>query len=351
MLRAKRSGLQVFSCFSLKCLLLSGFLCASLLLLPLLWTVFTAQWSDGDRELLRSIKTKPRPISCGIGTVLQGGECVQCPRDRFSLAGWVVCQPLLDCEDIRHTTTRGKLLVSLVHWQYYRAEWSGYQVIYGTFNTLALSSVNYDTIGLFRRAPNVLYPIGSCEETNTVLFASNSTFVEVGNHFRIFLTHYPRCNTCQKRLQMAIDYANVLTQLHGVNMTLCNSRTLSHVLSQFVITDRCGLVLSALDNLPQDTHGPIRCHPRELRGTFVAPEQLWPHGATKIFNLDEQPKYNRTSDIWKVPEVISSFLTPDCVQVLDYMQAVHLRCKHKVPRKRPTARKLLQEYEQILQLL
>lgn len=290
-------------------------------------------------------------VTCPLGSVLQGGRCIQCPRGKFSLWDWVACQSLLGCDEVQHEVTRRELLHSLVHWQYYRAEWSGYDIIYATFNTLALSHVDYDNIDLFHHTSNVLYPIGACEDASAILFASNQTFVEVGNHFDSFLASHPTCNTCRKRLHTATSYIHLLTQLHAVNITLCNSRTLSHLLSQFLITSDCTLVLSTLDNFPQETDGPILCHTRELRGKFIAPEQAWPYGVTKIFNVDEQPRYGHVTDIWKVPAVVSSLLTPGCEDVLDYLRGIHLRCKDKNPTRRPTAEEILQEYQQVLQIL
>ena len=287
-----------------------------------------------------------KTTSCSIGSVLLGGVCVACPSGRFALPGWVACQPLLDCDAIGHEVTRKNLRYSLVHWQYYEADWNGYQVIYAKFNILAKTSIDYRTVQALSPSGNILHLIGSCNERSVTLFATNWTFMEVGSQLNSVFTKHPRCNQCMVRLHLSISYIRVLLQLHAMNATLCNSHSLSHLLSQFLVTDQYSLVLSAVDNLPQNTTGPIVCKHRELKGNFVAPEQRWPHGATKIFNLPEQPKYDWMSDIWKVPNVVAAILnTPACTAVMDYFIGIHLKCKAVDPRQRPTAAQLLVVYE------
>lgn len=287
-----------------------------------------------------------KTTSCSIGFVLQSGVCVACPAGKFSLAGWVACQPLLNCDAVEHEVNRKELQYSFVHWQYYQADWNGYSVIYAKFNTLAKTSIDYKTVQALSPSGSVLYLIGSCEERSVSLFATNWTFMEVGSQLNAVFNRHPLCNKCMVRLHLSISYIRVLLQLHAVNATLCNSRSLSHILSQFLVTEQYSLVLSALDNLPQNTSGPIICQHRELKGNFVAPEQRWPHGVTKIFNLREQPRYDWMSDIWKVPNVVSAILnTPACADVMDYFLRIHLKCKAVDPKQRPTAAQLLVVYE------
>lgn len=299
----------------------------------------------------QSSTSKKKHVTCTFGYVLQKGACIECPAGKFSLENWIACQPLLGCEHIQHEITQLELLHSLVHWQYYKADWKGYSIIYATFNALARSSINYLAIQRFSPSQNILYPVGSCEEKSIVLFTSNWTFVDVGNRFEAVFATRPLCNRCMVRLHFAMSYLHIIARLHAVDTVLCNSRTLQHLLSQFLITDRFSLVLATQDNLPQDANGPILCQQRELNGRFIAPEQKWPYGAIKIFNPDEQPKYDKTTDIWKVPDVVSAFLTPACKEVVDYLQEIHLKCKDVTPHQRPTAAQLLKEYEHVWDLL
>lgn len=294
--------------------------------------------------------TKKGERACNLGYVLQRGECVQCPPGKFSLPNWIACQTLLNCETVQHELSVQELLHSLVHWQYYRGDWKGYEVIYATFNSLALTMINYSAIQSFPPSQSILYPIGFCREKNVILFASNWTFIEVGNHFEAAFIRNPLCKHCVVKLNLAMSYLRVLVRLHAADTVLCNSYTLRHLLSQFLITDGFSLVLATLDNLRQDSNAPILCKQRELRSNFTAPEQRWPYGKTKIFNPDEQPKYDRTTDIWKVPDVVSVFLQ-SCVEVMDYLELIHQQCRSHDPHLRPTAARVLEEYQIVWELL
>lgn len=299
-------------------------------------------------------KSNAKVTSCSVGYVPQpGGDhaCVLCPQGKFSLSKWIACEPLLDCEHIRHETTKGELLHSLIHWRYFKADWKGYEIIYAMFNQMAKISINYSRIQLFSPSHIFLYPIGSCEEEKVILFASNTTYISTGNHLDELLAKKPACNTCMVRFHMVLSYVRILFHLHAAGAVFCRSRTLSELLSQLLITEDFTLVMATLDNLPSDTSELIVCQQSELTGKFVAPEQKWPYGSVKIFNLKEQPKYDRMSDIWKVPEVVSFFLKGSCDDLLDYLQAVHWRCKSVSPHERPSADKLVLEYESVWRLL
>ncbi len=150
---------------------------------------------------------------------------------------------------------------------------------------------------------------------------------------------------------MVLSFLGVLSKLHATDNVLCNGITLQDTLSQFLIRDDYSLVLATLDNLPSDSKDPVLCRTRELTGFFVAPEQKWPYGSTKIFNPDDQPRYNRSSDIWKVPDVVVALLTSSCNSVLDFMHAIHIRCKNTRPHLRPPAAEILEEYRTIWEML
>ncbi len=297
-------------------------------------------------------KRSSTKASCSVGFVPQGGVCTPCPEGKFSLAAnWIACQPLLGCDQTEvETIVSSVLLRSLGNWNHYMAEWNGYKVIYATLSTEAVTGVDPSSLQMFSSSPHFLYPIGFCKESSVALFASDLNFLKTGSPIDVAFAGRPHCNSCLVRLHMATGYVRVLSHLHASNRTLCNSNTLQHLLSQFLITDDFTLVLASLDNLPQDVNGPILCQLTELTGDFAAPEQRWPYGETKIFNSDEQPRYGRETDIWKVPDVVSSILAP-CQDVMDYFSGTHSKCKNLVPRLRPSAFELLQEYESIQNLL
>lgn len=347
---------------TLRLCVLGCFLCTIITLLLLTWSALSLQRSitlpdypnnkilgciqrDHDHtNTARTIKSKP---SCSAGYVLHAGTCTPCSPGKFSLDNWIACQPLLGCEQIQHEILQKDLLHSLVHWHYFKADWKGYEVIYATFNTLAKTSVDYDTMHLLPLSPNILYPIGFCKDTGIVIFASNKTFLEPGNQVETLFKSVPQCDSCEVRLHLAISYIRVLTALHESDTVLCNSRTLPHLLSQLLVSDHFSFVLSAVDNLPRDADGPVLCCHRELTGKFVAPEQKWPFGSMKIFNSNEQPRYGKESDVWKVPAVVDSLLGSSCEQVLDYLQGIHLKCKNMSPQERPSAREILEDYEYV----
>jgi glycoprotein-mannosyl O6-kinase len=135
-----------------------------------------------------------------------------------------------------------------------------------------------------------------------------------------------------------------------MNMVLCNSRTFLHLFAQFLVTDTASLVLATFDNLPRDEDEPILCLQAEMKGDFIAPEQKWPYEETKIFNLEEQPKYDHMADIWRVPEVASHIISA-CEEVMDYLQVYYEQCKAPDPQHRPTAAELLMEHESVWKLL
>ena len=290
--------------------------------------------------------------TCNVGYVRgKEGDCVLCPEGMFSLFNWIACERFLDCEHVRHEATKGQLLHSLVHWKYFRADWKSYEIIYATYNPTMRTSIDYLRSRLFSPSHNFLYPIGYCEEEKVILFASNTTYLSTGNHLDVAFAKKPTCNNCMVRFHMVLNYVRILSRLHATDTVLCNSRILDHLLSQFLISENFILVLATLDNLPSEADGPILCQPSELTGQFVAPEQKWPHGSIKIFNLKEQPKYGKMSDIWKVPDVVSFFLKGPCDDILDYLQVVHMRCKSVNPHGRPLTDQLVEEYESVWKLL
>ena len=314
----------------------------------------TTRWSP---DCLQQHAQTPEPdhnskIACKIGFAFHGGKkCIPCSPGTFSLANWITCQSLLNCGEIQHESVIGELLYTLDHWNYYRADWKGYEVLYATFSSVAPTTVDYDVVQLFPPSQYFLYPIGLCREKNVVLFAVNSTLLKPGSEYEALLKIHSECDNCMTRFHLARSYVHILTQLHATNNVLCNSVTSKHLLTQFLVSDNFDFILATLDNLPQDVNRSIICQQRELTGDFVAPEQRWPYGRMKIFNPNEQPKYDRMSDIWKVPNVVRSLLTASCTDVSNYLHFIHIKCKNMSPHKRPSALEILQEYEHVWKML
>jgi len=300
---------------------------------------------------LDGAKEKDPELTCSVGYVKRGTSCVECPKGKFSLSGWISCESMLDCDKVRRDVTKGKVLLGLVNWIYYLSEWNGYEIVYSQFNAVARTEVNYALLQQFSPSHYFLYPIGFCEEDRTFLFALNETFKGVLTAINKILTQSPVCNTCEVRLNLIISYLQILSRLHANRVVLCNSRTLDNLLAQFLVSSDYSLVLVTLDNLQSDTQGGVLCFRSELAGSFVAPEQRWPYGMTKIFNRKEQPTSDIRSDIWKVPDVVAYILAGSCADVMDYLYVLNFKCKSVNPQDRPTVHHLLAEYQSIQRLL
>ena len=150
------------------------------------------------------------------------------------------------------------------------------------------------------------------------------------------------------RLQIASSYLEIINFLHEDEKgprVMCDSNDLHKTLSQFLITDDFKLVLADLDAVPQlnrTANGQIKCGHRQLFGTFVAPEQLWPHGELE-FDDNMMPGYDEKTDIWKIPDIIFFFLGDSPTMEMFKFRLFNILkgCKSHDPTKRPTAHNIL----------
>eukprot|EP00795_Rhopilema_esculentum_P012295 gene12294-2942_t len=150
------------------------------------------------------------------------------------------------------------------------------------------------------------------------------------------------------RLQIARSFLEIINFLHEDEKSprvMCDSNDLHKTLSQYLITDDFKLVLADLDAVPQlnrISNGKVKCGHRQLFGTFVAPEQLWPHGELE-FDDNMMPGYDEKTDIWKIPDIIFFFLGDlPIMEILKFRLFNILKeCKSHDPTKRPTAHDIL----------
>ncbi len=136
------------------------------------------------------------------------------------------------------------------------------------------------------------------------------------------------------RRQIAIDYIDILILLHYSpigKLVMCDSVSLSKLLSQILLTSDLRIVLADLDALPEVLEGvPIKCGRRDLPDNgFNAPEQV---GAN-----DKIEGYDEKTDIWKAPDVLDYILN---MQGGERMDKIRRRCKSATPKNRPTAKEL-----------
>ncbi|RWS08205.1 protein O-mannose kinase-like isoform X1 [Dinothrombium tinctorium] len=164
----------------------------------------------------------------------------------------------------------------------------------------------------------------------------------------ILLNNMPSRSKCDICFKFCVSYAEVINYLHsspiGVRV-MCDANSLQKLLSQFLITNSLTLVANDLDALPLVDDNGIKCGKREIKGTFAAPEQLWPF-PNETFDDEKMPFYDEKVDIWKMPDVCLWFLSFCSNQrLIDHLDSIHSRCKSKEPRKRPSAREVLEHYK------
>ena len=298
-------------------------------------------------------------IHCKVGFVVQNGVCVPCPQGTFALEQWIMCIPLILCLQISTNVQIGHVLYTVGGWTFYAARWNNYDITYALLSESDDSQlVDFGAIKRLMPRDNLLYLIGWCdreESTQQLLFASNSEILGHADELDSILAQRTDCDDEFIRFRMAMDYVRILASLHSNStktLVLCNSHSLSLLLSQLLITEDLRLVLGAYDNLPTLNAGSesletkVKCSRSELKGDFVAPEQKWPYQSSKVFNYAQQPGYTEKADIWKIPDVTRVLLNKkgDYQNVLDLLEVVHRKCKILEPSRRPPVAQVLQEY-------
>ena len=130
---------------------------------------------------------------------------------------------------------------------------------------------------------------------------------------------------------------------------MCDSNDLEKTLSQFLITDDFHLVLADVDALPLVDKAArilIKCGHRQLFGTFVAPEQLWPFQDVE-FQDEKMLEYDEKTDIWKIPDVVYHLLgnsvTAD--QLKFRLFNILKQCKSRKPNERPSVSEIVSLFE------
>ena len=313
-----------------------------------------------DDEPMETWDKRQKTQGCKAGFIVQNGRCVRCPQGMFSFENWIVCIPFLSCGDLKHAVQVGNALYCVGRWDFYAARWNNYDILYASSNDGRF--VDFETVQRLSPHENLLYPIGMCNQEGgrtTLLFAWNN-ILGCADELDTILAHNSGCDNEIVRFKLAIDYVRILVHLHSGShpSVLCNSHSLSLLLSQFLITDELKLVLGAFDNLPALKAGAeydnkIKCSESELTGNFIAPEQAWPYQSSKVFNPIQQPAYTEKTDIWKLPDVTEALLGSwsGAHNILDLLEVIHRNCKKLEPSSRPTAKQVLHEYLSVWKML
>ena len=303
---------------------------------------------------------------CKVGFIARSGVCVPCPQGTFALEQWITCISLLSCAEIVESVQIGTVLYTIRGWTFHAARWNSYDITYAQLITSGDSqSVSVSAIQRLMPYDNLLYLIGQCdlEESTQLLFARNLEVLGCADQLESILAQKTDCDHEFVRFRLAMDYVQTLVLLHSnktETLVLCNSHSLSLLLSQFVITEDLRLVLAAYDNLPVLNASSnsleakaVKCSRNELKGDFVAPEQKWPYQSSKVFNYAQQAGYTEKADIWKIPDVTLGLLNKkgDYQNILDLLEILHRECKSLEPSSRPTAAQVLHKYQFIWKTL
>lgn len=242
--------------------------------------------------------------------------------------------------------------------QVYLAEWREQKV---ALSRLASPAYLEDFLhgGAMLRAlqgPLVVQLLGSCPEDRALLTEFHPLGSLLNLEAALAQERYRARDSWRLRLRLALDYVGALHFLHrgpAGRRVMCDSSSLDKTLSQFLLTSELRLVANDLEALPEvDPPGGVlaKCGHRELRGDFVAPEQLWPHAARGLPFSDElMPGYDERTDIWKVPDVTRFLMgrAPGADLVHFHLFHVYERCKSLDPARRPSALQLLEAYQEV----
>jgi len=275
----------------------------------------------------------------------------QCNKGEFSLHGMRQCMPYLTCADMDSSSVKmQRILDNGAVKKVFLADWKDHVVV---LNIMRTSEFYHD----FQHGLNMLVKLSPEKHVTQLIGHCQQEYITEYHHLGSALNFpnilisekYQHLDTAAFRLGMCVRYTEVLQFLHtspiGVRV-MCDSNTLEKTLSQFLLSESLDLIANDLDALPEVKPGStIKCGPRQLYGTFVAPEQLWPH-ENEAFKDSKMPGYNEKTDIWKIPDVCNFFLgkSPDAQSLGFHLFQIHKQCKSEDPAERPTAVQVAQHY-------
>lgn len=289
--------------------------------------------------------------------VVMVNEDPYCLPGDFKLKGMLSCHTLLACEDFKDIYI-GKLLGFGAVKAVYHAKWKDFDVALSVLNDPHyeddfLSGIK--NIKEFQQNKFTIQAVGFCIEEKMYLteFHKNGDASKLEEVLQVF----PEVqNNALFRMGLCYNYAQILVSLHQpasadsthiLPRVLCDSNDLGKILSQLLLTDHLSLILNDMDALPTVVPGGIKCGHQELKGNFVAPEQVW-HLPVK-YDHRQMPGYDEKTDIWKSPSVCDHFLSGvrDGESVKRLLMPIHEKCKNVIPKDRPTANELLEFYAMI----
>ncbi|XP_012511432.1 PREDICTED: protein O-mannose kinase [Propithecus coquereli] len=289
------------------------------------------------------------------------GNPGHCPYGYFKIGQMKNCSPWLSCKELRTEVRQLKCVGEGAVKRVFLSEWKEQKVALSRLTSLEMRDDFLHGLQMLKslQSKHVVTLLGYCEDDNTILTEYHPLGSLSNLEETLSLSKYRRANTWQRRLQLAASYVSIIDYLHRSplgTLVMCDSNDLPKTLSQYLLTSNFSIVANDLDALPlvSRSSGTLaKCGHRELRGDFVAPEQLWPFGEDAPFRDDLMPSYDEKVDIWKIPDV-SGFLlghVEGSDMVRFHLFDIHKACKSQTPAERPTAQDVLDTYQKVLSSL
>ncbi|KAJ8335712.1 hypothetical protein SKAU_G00390540 [Synaphobranchus kaupii] len=280
-----------------------------------------------------------------------------CPPRHFKMGTMKNCSPWLQCPAVRTEVRKLKMIGQGAVKQVFLSEWRGHKVAVSKLSSLEYREDFLHGLAMLQalQGPHVVLLVGLCVEDHTFVTEYQPLGSLLNLDSVLEQEKYRKLDTWRTRLRLALEYVSALHYLHNSPVgtrVMCDSNDLGKTLSQFLLTSDFHLVANDLDALPaveRARGGLVKCGGRELRGEFVAPEQLWPHGEGAPFRDELMPGYDEKTDVWKIPDVARFLLgrVPGGDVAHLHLFQIHGECKRKDPASRPSARDVLGVYRTV----
>jgi len=308
------------------------------------------EWRYQGLHYIKFISCYLLLLEFGIGNLFlkddMNSSTAYCPNNHFRVHSGDKCHPLLSCRDINSFEMKDELPVGYVK-RLFIAYWNELKVVYSIprYNSTKSDFLHgLDMLQTFQNTPYVVEMIGYCTDEESPYLATKFYKYSSADKLKNLLDtlSLSPMKEFRVRVTLALDYLSILVFLHDSSHVMCDSNDLKKTLSQFIITDHMHLVLLDVDALPEvirNKNITIKCGHKQLFGTFVAPEQLWPY-KNEVFIDSKMPGYDEKTDIWKIPDVIRFILgqSNQATQLKFRLFEILHRCKEMEPMFRPHAR-------------
>lgn len=269
-----------------------------------------------------------------------------CPRGYFKIPLMKYCHPWLRCKDINKVN-----VIKLIGYgstkDVYLAEWRNLNVSFSILKNIHFQHDFYHGLHVLKTLePNryVIQLVGFCESKNVIV----TEYHEFNNALNY--QFIKDILNLKQKIDLCINYVEIMNYLHNSpigTLVNCDSNDLNKLLSQFLITRGLNIILGDVDALPEvSSNSTIKCGRREIKSSFVAPEQLWKK--SEPFQINQMNGYNEKVDVWKIPDVCNYFLDGPEFELLQYkLFTIHRKCKDSDPNNRPSTKQLVDLYKNI----